>query len=280
MSRAMSRRGTAAAFLLLLLGGPVQAQQRGPDPGVWDGIRYFGTAAATDVWAVAKAPFEMNRGEAWAFAGVAAVGLALVPFDEPLWEHALEHREDAGYRHVLRVAKWVEPLALQGRMNKYYAAGTVAGYIVDSAWDAPWLRHVFEELLISNIISATGRKTIGRVIGRTRPSTGEGAYNFAFWDGLSFPSGHAANLATLATVLSHHIDWWPASVLLYGTVATVVYERVADSGHWASDSWIGAFVGVGIARIVIARREADTIEFGPLPSAGFGALPVGFIIRF
>lgn len=280
MQRPMGRRATAAAFLLLVVAIPAEAQERGPGPGVWDGVRYFGTAAVTDAWAVAKAPFEMSSGQAWAFAGVAVVGLALVPFDGRLWEHALEHRDDAGYRHVEQVAKWVEPLALQGRMNKYYAAGTIAGYIVDSAWDEPLLRHVFEELLIANLISATGRKTIGRVIGRTRPTTEKGPYNRDFWQGLSFPSGHAANIATFATVMSHHIDWWPASVLLYGAAGAVTYERVVDSGHWASDSWIGVFLGHAIARIVIARREADHIEFGPVPAAQYQGVPMGFVIRF
>lgn len=274
-------RTARTAVLLLLLPASAAAQERGPESGVWGGLEYFGRALLSDTWAVATNAVELDRNDWWALAGVTGVGLALVPFDHELWTHSQNSRELPGYSHVEDVAKFFEPFALQGRMNKYYAGGVVLGYVIDGAWDEPTTRHIFEELLIANLISATTRKTIGRAIGRFRPSTGEGPYHFEFWDGMSFPSGHVANIATLATVLGHHIDWWPADVLLWGAVGSVVYERVADSGHWASDSWFGIFWGHAIAKIVIQRREADHVGFGPIPaSEEIGGFPVGIQIRF
>ena len=260
------------------------AEDRGPRGGVWNGIEFFARATLSDSWAVATQAVALDRSDWLTLAAVTGVGLAMVPFDDDIWSHVQANREHPGYSHVEDVAKVFEPFALQGRMNKYYAGGVVLGYIIDSAWDEPTTRHVFEELLIANLISATTRKTLGRAIGRFRPSTGEGPYHFEFWDGMSFPSGHVANIATLVTVLSHHIDWWPATALMWGGVGAVVYERVADSGHWPSDSWFGIFWGHAIAKIVIERREADHVEFGPIPiqpsSHMGGGFPLGIQIRF
>lgn len=270
-------------------GGPARAQEaapdtvRGPEPTLWGGVTYFARATLSDALAVGTAAVDLDRSDWWALAGVTAVGAAMFAYDDDIWRHVQRHRHDDGYRHVEKVAKTFESFALQGRMNKYYAGGVVVGYVIDGIWEESTTRHIFEELLIANLISATTRKTIGRAIGRFRPSTGEDPYHFEFWDGLSFPSGHVANMATFATVIGHHVDFWPVDVLLWGVVGSIIYERVADSGHWASDSWIGAFWGHAIAKIVIERREADFVEFGPIPrAAGLegGGVPVGFRIRF
>ncbi len=206
----------------------------------------------------------MDRNDLMLTGGVVLVGAALFAYDEPIWEHVQAHADDPLYRGMYNVADAVEPFGLQGRMNKYYAAGTLAGYVVDGVWHDATMRHIFEELMITNIISTVGRRVIGKAVGRERPEVGQGAYAFHFGGGLSFPSGHVANLAALATVLAHHIDWWPASVVLSGLVGTMIVHRVIESNHWASDSWIGAFWGYGIARVVIARREADHVRFSPV----------------
>lgn len=270
---------------LLPAGAAAQAEDRGPEPTLWGGIEYFARAVASDAWAVGTQAVSLDRTDWWTLASVTGGFFVLYALDDEIYRHVQEHRHDDGYRHTEELALAVEPFALQGRMNKYYAGGVLVGYLVDGIWDEPTTRHVFEELLIANLISATTRKTVGRVIGRSRPSTGERANHFKFWDGLSLPSGHVANIATLATVLGHHIDFWPADVALWTAVAAVMYERVADSGHWASDSWLGLFWGHAIARVVIERREADWIEFGPVERAsgggvGGGGVPIGFQIRF
>ena len=286
--RSTRHRRAALALALAGLGmaAPARAQEpapdTGPEPTLWGGIEYFTRAMLSDTWAVGTAAVSLDRSDWWALAGVTGVSVALFAYDDDIWRHIQRNRHDDGYRHVEKVAKAFESFALQGRMNKYYAGGVVVGYVIDGIWEEPTTRHIFEELLIANLISATTRKTIGRAIGRFRPSTGEDPYHFEFWDGMSFPSGHVANLATLATVVGHHVDFWPVDVALWSIAAAVAYERVADSGHWASDSWIGLFWGHAIARVVIERREADWVEFGPVdraPADG-GGIPVGFQIRF
>jgi lipid A 4'-phosphatase len=90
------------------------------------------------------------------------------------------------------------------------------------------------------------------IVGRPRPKLlfAAGSYEFS-WIGLSadhwsFPSGHAATAAALATAL-----WclWPQPVLFYVIgAALVAASRVVMGAHYLSDVVMGAFVGVLVAR--------------------------------
>jgi lipid A 4'-phosphatase len=98
------------------------------------------------------------------------------------------------------------------------------------------------------------------VVGRPRPKLlfAAGDYEFS-WIGLSadhwsFPSGHAATAAALATAL-----WclWPQPLLFYVVgAALVAMSRVVTGAHYLSDVVMGAFIGVVVARalaILLAR---------------------------
>jgi hypothetical protein len=74
----------------------------------------------------------------------------------------------------------------------------------------------------------------------------------------------------IATVLSHHIDYTPATVLLYAAASAVVFQRVDAGEHWASDAWLGAGLGLAIARIVIDTEESRRLRIGVAPGPGGG----------
>ena len=94
------------------------------------------------------------------------------------------------------------------------------------------------------------------IIGRPRPKLlfSAGSYEFS-WIGLSadhwsFPSGHAATAAALATAL-----WclWPQPVLFYVVgAALVAISRVVMGAHYLSDVVMGAFVGMLATRALAA----------------------------
>lgn len=236
----------------------------GPPPTVWGGVRYFGTALASDGWAAATAPLRLGGDDVWALGAVLATSAALYAFDEPIAGEIRRGSDDGFWRGVEEVGEWLDPVALMGETNKYYAAGLVGGSVLDGVTGRSGVRHLFEELLISHWVAGVGRKAVGRSLGRTRPERDLGAYHYTFWDGTSFPSGHASTITQVASVLSHHIDWWPATGLLYTGAASVVFQRVSSGQHWPSDALIGAAWGLGVARIVIARREGDRLDFLPL----------------
>jgi lipid A 4'-phosphatase len=111
------------------------------------------------------------------------------------------------------------------------------------------------------------------VFGRTRPKLlfADGIYDFG-WLGLaadywSFPSGHTAAVAALATAL-----WclWPRHVLFYSALASVVAaSRVVTGAHYLSDVVVGGFLAILITRAV----AIGFVRFRLKPPFGRGATP-------
>ena len=72
--------------------------------------------------------------------------------------------------------------------------------------------------------------------------------------GSSFPSGHAASVFSVATVVAsryQHHKWVP--VLAYGFATVVSFSRVTTSSHFPSDVFVGAALGYTIARYEVLR---------------------------
>ena len=122
-------------------------------------------------------------------------------------------------------------------------------------------RGLFRELQNTGSVAAlslqvkTGVLHVLRSLGRRRPDDGLGARTYHRGDGTSFPSGHASTIMQVATVLSHHVEQRWIDVLLYGLAGTVLFQRIDAEKHWASDVWIGAAWGWGVARTVVDDGE-------------------------
>ena len=226
---------------------------------------------SSDAWATVTSPLRMD-GEEWLKVGGSLATVALIAaFDTEIQRWIEDHRYDDVPHAIEEIGEFVEPVALMGNTNVYWAGGIVVGWVTGQ----DEVRHVFEELLYSHWIASLTRKGLGRPVGRLRPfESPDDQFARVYWDGTSFPSGHASTAMQVATVLAHHIDWWPADVALYGLAGTVVYQRTASGAHWLSDSVLGALWGYGVAQIVIDRREADRTDFVPFFDPGSGA--VGF----
>jgi membrane-associated phospholipid phosphatase len=103
------------------------------------------------------------------------------------------------------------------------------------------------------------------IVGRPRPKLlfSSGSYEFS-WIGLnadhwSFPSGHAATAAALATAL-----WclWPQPVLFYVIgAALIAASRVVMGAHYLSDVIMGAFVGVLATRMLAVALARGRLPF-------------------
>ena len=72
--------------------------------------------------------------------------------------------------------------------------------------------------------------------------------------GSSFPSGHAAGVFSVATVVAtryRHHRWVPWAV--YGFATAVSFSRVTTSAHFPSDVFLGAALGYTITRYDVLR---------------------------
>jgi len=72
--------------------------------------------------------------------------------------------------------------------------------------------------------------------------------------GSSFPSGHAAGVFSIATVVAtryHRHAWVPW--VAYGFATAISFSRVTTSAHFPSDVFLGAALGYTITRYQVLR---------------------------
>lgn len=126
------------------------------------------------------------------------------------------------------------------------------------------------EALIVSGAAVIGLKT---VFGRSRPYVDHDADTFHVFHGAaaknaSFPSGHAATVFTLASVVADEYDSIVVDSLAYGLATAVAVGRLYQDQHWASDVVAGATLGVVTGKAV--RRWDKTRHGGALRTDGRG----------
>jgi PAP2 superfamily len=89
-----------------------------------------------------------------------------------------------------------------------------------------------------------------------------------FWGGgTSYPSGHAIQMWSIASLVAHEYKHQPiVGVVAYGLAATVSASRIAAQKHFASDVFVGGAMGWFIGRYVydthmshLAHKHASLI---------------------
>lgn len=115
------------------------------------------------------------------------------------------------------------------------------------------------EALIDSAIVATSIKAITQ---RTRPTGGQSRSDF-FDGGSSFPSGHAIQAWTLATIVAHEYhDRLPVQIAAYGIASAVSVSRFTGRNHYLSDVLIGSAMGYGIGRYVYRTHHRKATDSG------------------
>lgn len=111
-------------------------------------------------------------------------------------------------------------------------------------WRRPWGALYYA---IAAVASVTITTIIKNLVGRPRPTEILVQPDFG-----SFPSGHSANAALIATTLG--IIFWRTWIWITGAVYTLLMmlSRTYLGAHWISDTVGGMLVGVGVAVIVWA----------------------------
>jgi membrane-associated phospholipid phosphatase len=98
------------------------------------------------------------------------------------------------------------------------------------------------------------------IAGRNRPNSTEKAGDF-FQGGVSFPSGHAIESWSLASVIAHEYKHNKIVPIVVYSLATVVsLSRFAGQQHFASDIFFGAAAGWFIGRYVYQTHVNHAIH--------------------
>ena len=135
--------------------------------------------------------------------------------------------------------------------------------------------YVAADILESFIVAGGLKNAANIAVGRRRPHAQLGPRSFKFNDGTSFPSGHASSIVQLAAVMSHHVDYLPFQVVMYGIAGAVCLQRVTSDHHWASDVYFGAVYGWLITRELLQRNSARRTRVMPVSFDGGSGVGLG-----
>jgi len=184
-------------------------------------------------------PFRMNRDNAkwWLLSAAATAGLIVE-----------DRRIANSFENSRGQVRW------GGRISQIGASYTlvplVAGYygfgvLTDSA-KAREIGVLGTESLLDSLIVAGVLKEVFR---RNRPDENRPG---DFWGGgTSFPSGHAIQVWSIASLMSHEYKHQPiVAVVTYSLAAIVSASRIAAQKHFASDIFVGGTMGWFIGRYV------------------------------
>lgn len=111
------------------------------------------------------------------------------------------------------------------------------------------------EALIDSAIVVAALKEITQ---RRRPLAAKGRGDF-FRGGSSFPSGHAIEAWSLATVIANEYhDHRLVQVAAYGIAGAISLSRFTGRRHYLSDVLVGSAMGYGIGRYVYRAHHRQT----------------------
>jgi hypothetical protein len=209
--------------------------------------------AFRDVGHVVTAPARWDGGD-WTRVGLATaavVGTAAL-LDDPIRD-ALDPDPD-GYDGLADVEKLGEASTTIPLLGVFYLSGLA---LDDDRARAVALDGLVARTIANKLVTANLKRLVGR--GRPYLERGEDVFRpfESSRDYRSFPSGHATEAFTVASVIAtHYADtpWVPWTA--YGLASVVGYARMKHDQHWASDVLAGALIGTAIGREVVAfNRE-------------------------
>jgi membrane-associated phospholipid phosphatase len=206
-------------------------------------------------------PIQLGKGRHWApTLAISAVTGGLIVADP----HAMPYFESHA-RNLDDINDVFDPLITTGEVVALPLSLMVAGYARHDTYQVSTALLAVEAYADSAVVDL-GMKAVTR---RKRPSDVPpgGSYNDTFFSGgkspfkgSSFPSGHAAAVFSVATVVAsryQHHKWVP--LLTYGFAAAITLSRVSTRAHFPSDVFMGAALGYTIARYQVLRpRPGDT----------------------
>lgn len=112
----------------------------------------------------------------------------------------------------------------------------------------PWAAGYY---LLATLVTGGSVQLLKHLYGRARPQDILVTVDFG-----SFPSGHVANAAVMATILFILFPRWGVCVLGILYTAVMMFSRTYLGAHWLTDTIGALFLGIGIAIVIWAPLVA------------------------
>lgn len=198
---------------------------------------------------IARAPATIRSNDFPILAALSGGLVLLAILDEPIRESILE--TDLSY--LDRRKNTIEPFGRVQTIQLLSGVHYLAGHLTEDGR----LKRVgalgWESSLFTGIITGFLKLSAGR----KRPFKDKGSLSFKPFSGAnSWPSSHAAQAFSLATVLSDEYGA-PVSYISYSLASLVALSRMREDLHWASDVFAGALLGHFVSRILCGIHPSE-----------------------
>lgn len=222
-------------------------------------VGYAVKTTASDFRYIYTSPARINSKYALWLGGIAAVGGILFAYDQEIYDAIHRNKDSNWYKPILDTGEFCEPAGYMGDSNKFIFGSLFIGYI--TGYDP--LVELSADLLESYAVAISG-KLVKTFSGRYGPGKKVGPRFFKFNDGASFPSGHSMNIMQMANILTHHIDFKPFRIGIYGAASTVLLQRITSDHHWPSDVYTGAVFGWVISHELLKLKKNRRMNVTPV----------------
>jgi membrane-associated phospholipid phosphatase len=194
-------------------------------------------------------PFRLQRDDVpWA-AAILGTTAGLIAIDRRVGQGLSDTRPGGGFAFSHRVGQLGDALTDFGVAGAFYLVGHWRGEERARTTGLLGLQAVTESLVVVEVIKTASRRPRPTLLGgRTRNHNADGEF---FTGGRSFPSGHAAEAWSLATVIAEqyqHRRWVPPTA--YSLAGLVAISRVGARRHFPADVFVGSVLGYLIGRHV------------------------------
>lgn len=208
-----------------------------------------------DIWLF---PLQLAKGRYWLpTLSVSGVTAGLIVADPHVMPYFQDHA-----RNLDKLNDVFDPTITTAEVIAVPATVMIAGYARHSTYDVSSALLAGEAYADSAVVDLA----IKAVTRRKRPSDVPigGSFSDTFFSGgkspfkgSSFPSGHAAGVFSVATVMASRYSkhrWVPWVV--YGFASAISFSRVTTSAHFPSDVFLGAALGYTITRFEVLRPRS------------------------
>lgn len=251
------KKGRAAVVLILmgiLIGGGFHTAASAAEGQIENNVKEFRLNKeyfkkfSLDMSEVYSTPARWSKKDILAFSIVMGSGILLYTADQDILKWVQDRRSLASKDMARYLSEIGNGVFLSGFLVSLYAAGEL--------WDSVLLRKTALVGLESWLLTGAVVMAVKFLVGRARPYANKGRSYFRPFSTTSryysFPSGHAASVFAVASVVAEQSESMFIDILSYGMAGLVAAARVHADKHWPSDILIGSVLGY-----VVGKKVSD-----------------------
>jgi hypothetical protein len=224
-------------------------------------------AVSTVVQTYAR-PFHWQKRDFVRLGGAFLISGAAMFIDKPVYE-MMQRNQKPVFDELEKVGNFLG----QPEYNyPFMVALWASGVLINNDWLRDTGIMVIASVTTSGILQTIGKEAVGR----SRPQSGRGPFNFKPFGGgdyHSFPSGHTMLSVATAWILARQVDFVPLKVVFYSFYSLPVItgvSRVYVGAHWLSDILLGSALGIACAESVLRLypviKEKNKYWFSVVPT--------------